>query len=607
MEGTLWKWTNYISGWQQRWFVLNSGVLYYYLSESEVGQACKGSLKVASCDIMVHPNDPLRMDIIIPRERHLYLRAPSNSERQEWLVALGSMKQEDLSTFVSEKKRTDALNSKMVELHLNCQLLTSQLAAIKTSVTQPQSSLEAHKLQEISSEVSTTCDKFLNLLAECMDLTSDVKWPLDLKPLVAKRHGKASPSVEHRLLAQNSEAFARPPLTPDLKSTNGILAGQFSVPSHPPSHGIPSHREGHSPHRESHSPGHTPHRESHSPHKESHSPHREVTSSPTVTTPHRKCNDERTLEGSSAAREEGGGGEVRDQPSQQVIKAATSKDVPSGGPAGSGVPNEGITPMSGHSGLTRHASSQSELFHTPKSSPVPSPPPSPPMPRPPPTVGCIVGCWPRVSKVDTFFSRVIHKFENLMLTKDGGIPTSPFLNCCKEMIPFLDTLNSTAFAPVKADIGGNIEKLTKKYNTDPQLFVTLQSMVLQELNTNTHNEKNSSTDALLWLKRAMEFIQVFISEVAEGEQSLDTAAGTAYGKTLRRYHNWIVRGIFGLAVKAVPYYQDFMNQLGSDGSAQANEAVLQDMATFAASLGHLVRLIGTFYVDHKLDNLPSVD
>ncbi|KAL5489613.1 hypothetical protein EMCRGX_G018725 [Ephydatia muelleri] len=554
MEGTLWKWTNYISGWQQRWFVLNSGVLYYYLSESEVGQACKGSLKVASCDIMVHPNDPLRMDIIIPRERHLYLRAPSNSERQEWLVALGSMKQEDLSTFVSEKKRTDALNSKMVELHLNCQLLTSQLAAIKTSVTQPQSSLEAHKLQEISSEVSTTCDKFLNLLAECMDLTSDVKWPLDLKPLVAKRHGKASPSVEHRLLAQNSEAFARPPLTPDLKSTNGILAGQFSVPSHPPSHGIPSHREGHSPHRESHSPGHTPHRESHSPHKESHSPHREVTSSPTVTTPHRKCNDERTLEGSSAAREEG-----------------------------------------------EEESSQSELFHTPKSSPVPSPPPSPPMPRPPPTVGCIVGCWPRVSKVDTFFSRVIHKFENLMLTKDGGIPTSPFLNCCKEMIPFLDTLNSTAFAPVKADIGGNIEKLTKKYNTDPQLFVTLQSMVLQELNTNTHNEKNSSTDALLWLKRAMEFIQVFISEVAEGEQR------TAYGKTLRRYHNWIVRGIFGLAVKAVPYYQDFMNQLGSDGSAQANEAVLQDMATFAASLGHLVRLIGTFYVDHKLDNLPSVD
>jgi pleckstrin family protein A (phosphoinositide binding specific) protein 8 len=72
MEGILWKWTNYVSGttssrtnfpcffifsfssavgWQQRWFVLNSGVLAYYISQNEVSQGCKGSLKVASCDI----------------------------------------------------------------------------------------------------------------------------------------------------------------------------------------------------------------------------------------------------------------------------------------------------------------------------------------------------------------------------------------------------------------------------------------------------------------------------------------------------------------------------------------------------------------------------
>ena len=46
----------------------------------------------------VHPHDPLRLEVVIPGERHLYLRAPSNSERQEWLVALGSMKQEELSS-----------------------------------------------------------------------------------------------------------------------------------------------------------------------------------------------------------------------------------------------------------------------------------------------------------------------------------------------------------------------------------------------------------------------------------------------------------------------------------------------------------------------------
>ena len=71
--------------------------------------------------------------------------------------------------------------------------------------------------------------------------------------------------------------------------------------------------------------------------------------------------------------------------------------------------------------------------------------------------------------------------------------------------------------------------------------------MLHELETGTHNARNSATDALLWLRRlaghrtnafislscgncththrAMEFIQVFLSEVANGETSLDVAAG----------------------------------------------------------------------------------
>ena len=46
--------------------------------------------------------------------------------------------------FVSEKKRTDALTSKMVELHLNCQLLTNQLAVIKSSMSQSQTSPDTY-------------------------------------------------------------------------------------------------------------------------------------------------------------------------------------------------------------------------------------------------------------------------------------------------------------------------------------------------------------------------------------------------------------------------------------------------------------------------------
>ena len=107
------------TGWQQRWFVLDAGILAYYLAPSEVNQGCRGSLKVTSCDIhgkemktvqrrcqrtfpllfqLVHPTDHTRVDIVMPGGRHIYLKASSTVERQQWVVALGTSKQEEEGT-----------------------------------------------------------------------------------------------------------------------------------------------------------------------------------------------------------------------------------------------------------------------------------------------------------------------------------------------------------------------------------------------------------------------------------------------------------------------------------------------------------------------------
>lgn len=40
----------------------------------------------------VNPVDSTRMDLVIPGEQHIYLRAATSQERQQWLVALGSAK-----------------------------------------------------------------------------------------------------------------------------------------------------------------------------------------------------------------------------------------------------------------------------------------------------------------------------------------------------------------------------------------------------------------------------------------------------------------------------------------------------------------------------------
>ena len=45
------------------------------------------------------------------------------------------------------------------------------------------------------------------------------------------------------------------------------------------------------------------------------------------------------------------------------------------------------------------------------------------------------------------------------------------------------------------------QKLRIKYSTNPEQFRTLQDMVEAEIEKGTTQAKNSSTDALLWLKR----------------------------------------------------------------------------------------------------------
>ncbi|KAJ7412325.1 pleckstrin like proteiny domain containing A3 [Willisornis vidua] len=51
MEGVLYKWTNYLAGWQPRWFVLDNGILSYYDSQDDVCKGSKGSIKMAVCEI----------------------------------------------------------------------------------------------------------------------------------------------------------------------------------------------------------------------------------------------------------------------------------------------------------------------------------------------------------------------------------------------------------------------------------------------------------------------------------------------------------------------------------------------------------------------------
>lgn len=53
---TLSKWTNYLSGWQDRYVVVRDGILSYYKSEIDLQYGCRGSISLHKVKVFVSQN-----------------------------------------------------------------------------------------------------------------------------------------------------------------------------------------------------------------------------------------------------------------------------------------------------------------------------------------------------------------------------------------------------------------------------------------------------------------------------------------------------------------------------------------------------------------------
>uniref|UniRef100_A0A8C5CH48 Pleckstrin homology domain-containing family A member 8 n=1 Tax=Gadus morhua TaxID=8049 RepID=A0A8C5CH48_GADMO len=429
MEGILHKWTNYISGWQPRWFVLDGGTLSYYDSQEDAWKGCKGSIKISVCEILVHSTDITRVDLTIPGEQYFYLRAINAAERQKWLVALGTAKACLTDNRTRREKElqenTEAIKTKMSELRLYCDLLLKQVNKIKDSEERGDS---AEAGEDTGNMVKSTCTTFLKTLEECMHIAN-----------------------------------------------------------------------------------HT-----------------------------------------------------------------FSSDMVSQSPPGS-PPVAAIKPQKVHCSGVNYLLLEYIIFN-------------------------ISSCL----YLFHLFLFVIFRFSDIRLEDDRGIPTQDFLDSCYAIVPVLDKLGSTVFAPVKMDFVGNIKKINQKWLSDPNSFPTLQSIVLHELQTATAQVRNSATEALLWLRRGLRFLKEFLSEVHSGEQDIHGALNNAYGRTLRQYHGWVVRGVFALALRASPSYESFTAALVSQEGDQLKpgftSGMRRDLSVYLPAMEDQLGILDDLYDEYSLES-----
>ncbi|KAK3577185.1 hypothetical protein CHS0354_037525 [Potamilus streckersoni] len=514
MEGVLWKWTNYLSGWQPRWFVLDGGILSYYNSEQDVNNGCKGSLRMAVCDIRVHQTDNTRLDLIIPGEQHFYVKTATPHERQQWLIELGSAKA-SLSSGRSDedsgKISPDIVRSKKSELRLYCDVLMQQVHSVKMAVQEK----EVPDIQGSKHQInrSSSMDKSLPMRVSRSPSVSSIENTPPMQKSSRKRTVSNNSYSDQSLSeSENVKGINR--------TTSTIHENSSTLQETTNTNGNQSMSQDHAQSQDNH------------------------------------------MSADSSSQNQ-----VQSKP--VIPPSGSSGNVSSGqvaSPHGVKQSNEDVTISDGDVFL--------DAVDT---------------------------------KIPTFFSVMKPSFMDIQLKSDGGIPTESYLGACKSLVPIFDKLNATAFAPVKMDFQGNIRKMHQKYITNSAEFTTLQQIVISEIKAKQHQNPNSATVALLWMKRGLQFVSIFMQELVKGEQDLGTAVSKAYTGSLKPYHGWVVRGVFAVAVKALPYRSTFLSLLKDQNGKEIEDeelflqSLLSDMDAYVTAMDVLIKILSDFYKKQGLD------
>jgi Glycolipid transfer protein (GLTP) len=112
-------------------------------------------------------------------------------------------------------------------------------------------------------------------------------------------------------------------------------------------------------------------------------------------------------------------------------------------------------------------------------------------------------------------------------------------------------------------------------------------------------KKRTATEGLMWLVRGLAFTcQALNAMQADKSVELSAAFGRAYERTLKQFHNFVVKSAFAVALATFPYRADFYAKLAADpagGPAVPEERLNAKLNEWLAALDRIVKRIEAFY------------
>ncbi|KAM4707860.1 oxysterol-binding protein 2 isoform 2-T2 [Discoglossus pictus] len=132
-KGWLFKWTNYLKGYQRRWCVLSNGLLSYYRTQAEMAHTCRGTINLSTAHIDTEDSCNI---VLTNGGRTYHLKASCEVERQRWVTALELAKAKAIRMMNNHSDDSGdedpSSQSDKSELHSSLKALTSKLDDLST-------------------------------------------------------------------------------------------------------------------------------------------------------------------------------------------------------------------------------------------------------------------------------------------------------------------------------------------------------------------------------------------------------------------------------------------------------------------------------------------
>ncbi|XP_052270365.1 oxysterol-binding protein 1-like isoform X2 [Dreissena polymorpha] len=266
-KGWLYKWTNYLKGYQKRWFVLQNGLLSYYRNQAEMTHTCRGTINLASAFITTA--DSCTIVISSGGNHTFHLKATSEVDRQKWITALELAKADaqrmlEPDSDEEEPDKTDiqttlkSLGSKMEDLNTCNDLIGKHGSALQRALTELE---QLDGSQDVSSKVKVineratmfriTSNAMINACAEFLELasTDGKKWYKMLEHEYNQKL-KLQELLEQCAKEQNSLEMKAKKIRPSPDNPDGYVSGSdgdddfFDAPDVVDTISLPSHKQG---------------------------------------------------------------------------------------------------------------------------------------------------------------------------------------------------------------------------------------------------------------------------------------------------------------------------------------------------------------------------